>query len=129
MTRKTILLLLFTLMTQASLSTLAFEGTNEEKIRKHSAKVQAAITKLGVGETARAEVKLRDKTKLKGFIRSADSNDFVLVNPQTGTATTIEYSAVKQVKGNNLSTGAKIAIGLGIAAGVIIFLHLLFGRD
>lgn len=126
MTRKIILLLLFTLVTQASLSTLAFDGTSEEKIRKHSAKVQAAITKLGVGEMARAEVKLRDKTKLKGFIRSADGNEFVLVNPQTGIATTIEYSAVKQVKGNNLSTGAKILIGLGIAAGVLLFITLIF---
>lgn len=125
MTRKAILLLLFSLITQASLSTLAFEGTNEEKIRRHSANVRAAITKLGVGEMARAEVKLRDNTKLKGYIRSADDSEFALVNSQTGIATTIKYSAVKQVKGTNLSTGAKIAIGLGIAAGILIFIALL----
>lgn len=47
---------------------------------------------------------------------------------KTGAATTVPYPQVKQVKGNNLSTGTKIAIGLGIVAGVILFLALLFAE-
>ena len=52
MTNRTISFILFTLLTQASLVTLAIGNTNEEKIRQHSAKVKLAIAKLGVGENA-----------------------------------------------------------------------------
>jgi hypothetical protein len=37
-------------------------------------------------------------------------------------ATQVAYPQVKSVKGNNLSTGAKIAIGVGIAAAVIVLI-------
>ena len=32
-------------------------------------KVKEVINKLGTGENARVEVKLRDQTKLKGYVR------------------------------------------------------------
>jgi len=51
----------------------------------------------------------------------------VLKNLKDGEATTIAYSDVAQVKGNNLSTGAKVAIGVGIVVGVIIVLYLVRG--
>jgi hypothetical protein len=35
------------------------------------------------------------------------------------TLATIAYPQVKSVEGNNLSTGAKISIGVGIAAAII----------
>ena len=35
---------------------------------------------------------------------------------------TIAYPQVKSVKGNNLSTGAKIAIGVGIVAAIIFII-------
>lgn len=125
MTRQTISLILVTLLAHASLVLPATAKTKEEKIHQHSAKVKAAIARLGVGASARAEVKLRDETKLKGYIRDAGEDRFVIVDAKTGAATTVTYPQVKQVRGNNLSTGAKIAIGLGIAAGVLIFLALL----
>lgn len=124
MIRQTISLILITLLAQALLVIPATAETKEEKIRQNSAKVKAAIAKLGVGESARAEVKLRDKTKLKGYIRDAAEDRFVIVDAKTGAATTVTYQQVKQVKGNNLSTGAKIAIWLGIAAGVLLFIAL-----
>ena len=37
-------------------------------------------------------------------------------------ATTIDYPQVKSVKGNNLSIGAKIAIGVGIAAALVFII-------
>jgi small nuclear ribonucleoprotein (snRNP)-like protein len=87
-----------------------------------AAKVKAAITKLGTGPEARVAVKLRDKSKLKGYVNDISDNHFVVIDDMTGAATTVPYPQVKKVKGNNLSSGAKIAIGVGIVIGVIILL-------
>ncbi|HXT62958.1 MAG TPA: hypothetical protein VN696_07980 [Pyrinomonadaceae bacterium] len=68
--------------------------------------------KLGTGTAARVEVKLRDKTKLRGYVEQVADDHFVVVDEKTGATTTVAYPQVKQVQGNNLSTGAKIAIGV-----------------
>ena len=75
-------------------------------------KAHAAIVKIGTGPAARVEVNLRDNTKLKGYVDQVAQDHFVVVDDHTGTATKIAYPQVKQVKGNNLSTGAKIALGV-----------------
>jgi hypothetical protein len=45
------------------------------------------------------------------------------MNEKTGTTSEVPYPQVKQVKGNNLSNGVKIAIGLII---VILILAIPF---
>ena len=50
------------------------------------------------------------------------SESFAVVDDKTGAATTVTYPQVKQVKGNNLSTGVKIAIGIAIFLAVVLFL-------
>ena len=84
--------------------------SREEKEARLAADVQSGIIKLGTGPTARVEVKLRDKKKIKGYVQEIAEDYFVVVNDRTGVTTTIAYPQVKQVKGNNLSTGAKFAI-------------------
>jgi hypothetical protein len=96
--------------------------SKEEKQARFTEKVKAGIAKLGTGADARVEVKLRDKTKLKGHIGEAGEDGFVVVDSKTGAATRVAYAEVKQVRGNNLSTGAKIAIGLGIAVAILVIL-------
>jgi hypothetical protein len=78
--------------------------------------------KLGTGSDARVEVKLRDKTKLKGHISDVGSESFAVVDDKTGSATTVTYRQVKQVKGNNLPTGVKIAIGVAIFLAVVFII-------
>ena len=82
-------------------------------------KVKAAIAKLGTDPSAQVRVTLRDKNKLKGYIKEANEDHFVLVN-ETGATTEIAYPQVKQVKGHNLSMGAKVAIGVGIAFVILL---------
>jgi hypothetical protein len=94
-----------------------------EKEARFAEKVKAGIGKLSTGEDARVEVKLRDKTKLKGYISEADEDSFVVVG-NDGAATRVEYARVKQVKGNNLSTGARIAITVGIAFALVLLIGL-----
>ena len=101
-------------------------ATEAEKQAKLAGKVKAAVLKLGTGEAARVRVTLRDKTKLEGYVSSASDESFVVTNFKTGVATTVAYPQVKGVAGNNLSTGAKIAIGVGIGAGVTLLIFFIW---
>ena len=104
---------------------LAYADSKEEKQARFTEKVKANVLKLGTGESARVKVKLRDQAKLEGYISDAGAETFTITNRKTGVVTTVAYPQVKSVQGNNLSTGAKIAIGVGIAA-TIIFIILWF---
>lgn len=103
----------------------AFANSKEDKDIRFTDKVKEGICRLGTGEAARVEVMLRDKTKLKGYVKEMGADGFILIDAKTGTATTIPYPQVKQVKGNNLSTGLKIAIGVGVTLGALLLLWLI----
>ena len=83
---------------------------------------RVSIAKLGTGKDARVELKLRDHTKLKGYISEVKADSFTVVDSRTGVARTLSYADVMQVskRGNGLSTFTKVAIGAGVAAGAII---------
>jgi hypothetical protein len=98
--------------------------TDIEKQSERAAKVKQSVLKLGVGKDARIAVRLRDKTRLVGFISEAGESSFVVTDVKTGAATVVAYPDVIQAKGNNLSTGAKIAIGAAIVAAIILLLLL-----
>ena len=100
----------------------AYAASKEEKEARFAEKVKANVMKVGTGEAARVKIKLRDKTKVAGYIKTADDEGFTVVDSKTGIATTIAYPQVKSVQGHNLSTGAKIAIGVGIAAAIIFII-------
>jgi len=106
----------------------AFAATSPEKEARFAEKVKTQVAKLGTGPDARVEVKLRDKTKLKGHISEVGDESFAVVDAKTGSATTVFYSHVKQVKGNNLSTGAAIAIGIGIGVAIVFLLAYIGTR-
>lgn len=105
----------------------AIAKSKAEKEAHFTAKVRAGVAKLGVGPDTRVEVKLRDKTKLKGYISEATADAFSITDPKTGTTTVVAYPDVTKVKGNNLSTGATIAIAVGLAVGAtILVLYLMY---
>jgi small nuclear ribonucleoprotein (snRNP)-like protein len=120
---------LIILLINLAFGTTAFAGTKADKEAKFAAKVKNELAKLGAGTDARVEVKLRDKTKLKGYISQINENSFVVVEDNTNTPTEVSYSQTKQVKGNNLSTGAKIAIGVGIGVAVVFVVLFLLITD
>lgn len=101
----------------APVSARAGQGADEQARRVE--KVRAAVRKLGVGEEARVEVKLADGRKMKGHVREASEEGFVVVDAKTGAATNVVYTQVAQVKGANRLTAAKV--GINIAKGVAIF--------
>ena len=125
MFRKLVMFLLVASVINLAGARLAYADSKEEKQARFAEKVKANVLKLGTGESARVKVKLRDQAKLEGYISEAGAETFTITNRKTGVATTVAYPQVKSVQGNNLSTGAKIAIGVGIAA-TIIFIILWF---
>src|SRR5205807_9786699 len=106
----------------------AYASSKEETRARFAEKVKEGISKLGTGPEARVEVKLRDGRKLKGYISEAGENSFVIVDAKSGAASTVPYPQVKQVTGNNLSKGAKIAITVGIVVGLLFLLTVVIGR-
>lgn len=125
MLRKVLSVVLAGLLIQLACAYPAFATTMSKKDYERAEKVRAGIAKLGTGTDARVKIKLKDKTKLEGYVSEAGPDQFTVTDLKTGAATSVDYSQVKQVKGNNLSTGAKIAIGVGIGVGVAILIFVL----
>ena len=83
-------------------------------------KVKAAVAKRGTGPKAKVNVRLKDRSKLKGYISQAGSDSFTLTDSKTGQARTLAYADVSEVKKQGgLSLAAKIGIGLGIGFGAL----------
>ena len=105
-----------------------FAQSTQTKEAKRAQEVKTKIRNLGTGQSAVVKVKLYSGTKYEGYVQSAAENDFVVVTT-TGQSNTVAYSDVKSIGGKNMSTGAKIAIGVGIGAGVtLLVLFLIFQK-
>jgi hypothetical protein len=103
-------------------------STRAEKQALFAEKVKTGVAQLGVGEDAHVAVKLRDKTKLEGYVSEVRQDSFDITDLKTGVPTTVAYPDVAKAKGHNLSTGAKVAIGAGIVVGIVLISLLLYIR-
>jgi flagellar biosynthesis protein FliP len=93
-------------------------GQTQEDETKHINKVRGQIARIGTGPKARVEIRLRDETKLKGFIGESDETQFVVVDTKTGARTKLTYPQVKKVKSYRLSalkTALYVGLGVGVA--------------
>ena len=107
---------------------------SQDDAQARSQKVKEAIVKLGTGEGAKVQLTLRDGRKLKGYVREADQDTFVVVDPKTGAATTVAYPEVKEIKGSKFLSGARIGLGVAAAVGIgvalsIVLVAVLFHGD
>jgi hypothetical protein len=95
-----------------------------------SEKVKASVAKRGTGPKAKVTVKLKDKTRLKGYISNASGDSFTLSDSKTGQVRTLAYSDVAEVKKQGgLSLGAKIGIGVGIGLGALALTYAIACHD
>ncbi len=129
MIKKYLVITLVVCLLNLFFASTSFARTNEEaKKVERAEKVKTGITGLGTGPNAKIEIKLYDKTKIKGYVKEATSDQFVVVDGKTGVETAVTYPQVKQVKAHNSLTGKKIAIGVGIVVGLIV-LAIIIGRS
>jgi hypothetical protein len=105
------------------------------KDARHAQKIKNVVFKSSVGPGNDIEVKLKDKTKINGYLSEVTDDYFVVTDPRTGAKSRFEYGQVEKVrvwllehdglKRNFKSSGRIIrnaAIGFGIfvvALGVI----------
>ncbi|HET6891146.1 MAG TPA: hypothetical protein VFH31_08610, partial [Pyrinomonadaceae bacterium] len=101
------------------LASFTHAAARDPQITAEQAKIE--VSKLGLGEKARAKITLKNGTKIKGYVSRADENDFVIRDRKTDTPTTINYADVAKVQKNRgHSTARNLAIGIGIGAGAFL---------
>jgi len=93
-----------------SISAQTNTGNDSTSVEKN----KANVFKRGTGEKSKVVVKMKDGTKVKGYISKSGEESFNLTNSKTNQTTAVAYRDVTQVKKSGLSTAAKIAIGVGI---------------
>lgn len=127
--RKTLSLSLICLIINSVAMNTAFAGAKQEEQAQFTHKVKIHVSRLGTGESAQIEVKLDDKTELKGYVKEASSESFLLADAKSGAVTIVQYPQVKKLKGYNLSTGQKVAVGVGVSAGLIFLIWALYSTS
>jgi len=125
MFRKYVSLALIGLLLNLTFYSTAMADT--EKDAKFAEKVKANIAKLGTGKVAKVEIKLKDGTKMKGYVSEAKVSSFVLTSEDNGMSKEIPYLQVKQVKGQNLSTGETFLIRVFII-GVLLLPAIVYAK-
>lgn len=88
-------------------------------------RIKDGVHQLGTGPDARISVHRQDGKKVKGYVAAADEVGFLVVT-KSGETTQIPYGDVTQVKGHNIATGWKIAIGAGIGAGIVLLVLFIY---
>ena len=80
--------------------------------------VRTEVMRLGAGEKARVKVRLRDGTKLKGYVSRAGEQSFAVTDGKAGVTREVAYADVAQVRkyGGGMSGTTKALIWGGVAA-------------
>ena len=124
-----ILAIIFFCTTSGSARVLAQTTDADAKAEKIRRKVLAR----GTGVAARVTVKLRDGSKVEGYINetAAEHFDVVRTDDYAGQMVRVDYREVKELKakghGKGLSSDTKSAlVGMGVAVGVSVGAVLLF---
>jgi hypothetical protein len=107
------------------LSTMTQAASGKDKPPVTVEEIKTRISKLGLGEKARATITLKDGSKRKGYIARADQDDFVIRDRKTDSPTTIRYADVAGVERNKGHSTAK-HVGIGVGIGVGAFLAAIF---
>ena len=96
-------------------------GSSPDKQAQTGEQIKAKVARLGVGKKARARIRLKNGTKLKGYIEQAGENEFVLKDTDTNAPVQLLYTDVARVEDNGGRSLVKnIAIGTGIVGGIML---------
>ncbi len=94
MLKKYAALMLMGLIINLAFGSFVFAQDAETKAAE---KIKVKVARLGVGGKL-IEVKLKDKTKIKGYITEIKNDYFVSVSKKNGASTNISYNQVKSVE-------------------------------
>jgi hypothetical protein len=125
MKRKYLACALIALLLQSFAVIPASAGTAKKTQAERDAQalevVKVKVARLGVGERARATVKFKDGTKLKGYIAQAGDAEFTVRDRKTDAPTVVAYRDVARVESNRgHSTARNVAIGTAVGVGSVL---------
>lgn len=92
MFRKTIAIVLSGIILSA-----AFGPASASTRDARTEKARAFISKRGTGSDARVVVRLRNDSKLRGYVSQTGADSFTVVNPETNTTTVVSFDEVEKV--------------------------------
>lgn len=86
--------------------------------------VKAKLARLGTGAKAKATIRLKNGSKVKGYVAETGDEDFVMRDRKTDAPTTIRYADVLKVEDNKghstvRNIGSGVAVGVGAVLAVI----------
>ena len=129
MLKKYLSYLISGLLLVSTAAPLAVAGQAPDKKEKQATTVEDVkikISKLGLGEKARATITQKNGTKTKGYVARAGEEDFVIRDRKSDNPTTIRYADVAKVESNRGHSNAKY-IGIGAGIGVATVFIVIFG--
>jgi hypothetical protein len=132
MLKKHLSLALVILLSNVLLAVPARARTQSSNQDQSVEKTKTKIAKLGVGSKARATVRLKNGTKIKGYIAEARTDDFVIRDRKTNDPHTVAYEEVVKVEKNgghsrarNITIGVAIGVGVTLAILAALIVHSL----
>lgn len=83
--------------------------------------IRTKVQKIGVGTNAKVEVKLRDNTKMKGYISDSNQDSFTVFDKLSGSSKTVSYADASSVKkaGGGISTKTWIILGASVVGAAV----------
>ena len=105
------------LITAFGLQHAGAQSTSDQATEQIRTKVQ----KIGVGTNAKVEVKLRDNTKMKGYISESNQDSFTVFDKLSGSSKTVSYADTSSVKkaGGGISTKTWIILGATVVGAAV----------
>jgi len=83
--------------------------------------VRSKIARLGVGEKAKTTLRLKDGSKVKGYVAQIRETDVVIRDRQTDQPTPVLFRDIARVDDNRgHGTAKKIGLGVAIGAGAVL---------
>lgn len=128
MLKKYLAFTLIFLLANLSGGAVVFAQTQNGKETELLRKVKIKVAKIGTGRNAETFVRLKDGTKVKGYLVEIKDDNFVVIDKKTAASTPIQYSQVSQVKSTKLPRIAVVAIGVGVAVVLLTILGTLAAR-
>jgi hypothetical protein len=126
MFRKILCVLLAIALANVTSAGLGWSDSRTDKQARTAEGIKVDVAKLGLGDKARVTVRLRNKSKLQGYISQKGEDSFSITDSKSGQTSIVAYRDVAEVNHKGLSKGEKITV-IGVIVGIFVVVSILVG--
>jgi hypothetical protein len=83
-------------------------------------RVRSGVMQLGIGPDARVDVRLKDRTRVMGYVSEIGEQGFTVIPNGSGASVFVAYPQVGSVTGTNAFTKKNVAITLAVFAAILV---------